>query len=292
MPPDNQAPAHQGIAGAYKRKEYGWFIFYIASLVISQRLAGIVGAVVSVLVATTLYKTIKSATYSRTKKIVLSLAYIIVGVVATLVISVMLTLGIAKIWPQAVVPQMLAKDPPLVSTSFVSSTTQGLIIGQSSNTLNVDLETNRYKDAKLNFSLSYPKSWTVDNSGTNGNVEFDDPSQGEVALETVTADDEHSTGYDFQTVVRGVLHNFKTSAGSSGDVKVLAEGNTTLDGEPAYEYELTYNYVANSQSYPFHAIFVISLHSSVAYEIFASSLDSIWSKYNNAFVESISTFQY
>jgi hypothetical protein len=127
----------------------------------------------------------------------------------------------------------------------------------------------------LAISTKLGASPKVDTSGANGNVEFDTPADGEVALETVTADNVQSYGYDLQTVAKGVLHNFKSSVPSSGDVKVVAEGNTNLDGAPAYEYEVTYNYPNGSQNYPFHSEYVISLHSGIAYTIFASSMEQV-----------------
>jgi hypothetical protein len=206
-PAKDSAPAD--ISGAYKRKEYGWFIFYITVVVISARLAGIIGSIVSILVATALYKTVKNPAYSTTKKTVLSSAYVIGGIILTLVAATLLTYALARIWPQAVIPKMLASDPPLTSAAFTSSTTSSLLSAASANTSFPDLEAPKYTDAKLHFSIGYPNGWHVDTSGTNGNVEFDDPSSNEVALETVTADNVQGYGYDFQTVVRGVLHNFK-----------------------------------------------------------------------------------
>jgi len=280
------------ISSAYKRQEYGWFIFYIIAVVISVRLAGVVGAIASFLVVSALYKTVKNSAYSATKKFILSTAYVISGIIATLVAATLLTYVLAHIWPQAVVPRMLSYDPPLTSRTFTSSTTPSLLGGADTGTSFPDLEATQYTDAKLHFSISYPKGWKVDTSGTNGNVEFDDPSSHEVALETVTADNVQGYGYDFQTVVRGVLHNFKSSAGPNADIKILSEGNTTLNGEPAYEYEVTYNYEANGQSYLFHGLYVVWLHSDMAYSIFASSFEQVWDKYKNTFNESISSFKY
>lgn len=212
------------------------------------------------------------------------------GIVIALILVTLFAYAFASTWPQAAASKALSNAPPPLTTPFVSSTTPS--VTEATNNASKDLEVNKYIDAKYNFSINHIKGWSVDTSGTNANLEFDDPTTDEVALETVTVDDVQSYGYDFPTVAKGVIHNFKSSAGPNADVKVVAEGNTTLGGDPAYEYEITFNYIVGSQSYPFHGIFVISLHSGKAYSIYASSLEQIWGKYVSDFDASISSFQF
>jgi hypothetical protein len=79
----NSTQTQPGIAGAYKRKEYGWFVAYISVVVLATRLGGALGAAMSILVMTVLYKIIKNTSYSTTKKILLSIGSIVGGLLAT-----------------------------------------------------------------------------------------------------------------------------------------------------------------------------------------------------------------
>jgi hypothetical protein len=246
-------------------------------------MAGVIGAAVSVLVVFYLYRAIKNPAHSAIKKVALSALYVIGGVVGTVILATLFTYGLAY---QGVADHVLKNEPPFTSNSTPS------VLKSGTSGASADLENNNYMDAKTNFRIYYPKKWKIDTSGANGNVEFDSPVDGEVALKTVTVENVQSYGYDLQTIARDVMHNFKSSAPSAGDVKVVAEGNTTLDGEPAYEYEVSYNYPNGSENIPFHAIYVISLHSGAAYTIFTSSMEQVWDKYKNAFNDSISSLKY
>jgi hypothetical protein len=129
------------ITGAYKRKEYGWFVFYIATVVICARLAGAIGAAVSVLVVFYLYRAINNSAYSATKKVVLSAVYVIGGVVGTVILATLFTYGLAYIWPRGVADQVLKDEPPLQTTPFASNSTPSLLKGENP-AASPDLENN------------------------------------------------------------------------------------------------------------------------------------------------------
>jgi hypothetical protein len=153
----------------------------------------------------------------------------------------------------------------------------------------VNLEKNSYTDPKYNFIISYPKGWTIDTSGKNANVEFDDLLDNEVAIETISVESDVS---DLQTYAKNVIKGFEYSSGANSNFKVIAQGNTTLDGQPAYEFEITYNFINNSQSYPFHGIYIISLNLNTGYVFFASSFEQLWDKYRDSFNASVLSFKF
>jgi uncharacterized MAPEG superfamily protein len=294
--PDNAQPAPQKneIFGAYKRKEYGWFIFYILFVVISARLGGAVGAAIGVLVIFALYRTLKNPVYSKTKKIFLSLVYLIGGVILIFLISALLLEGIYRMFGERAVASLspefqAAQSRTLSAAPFTSSTAPSLAEKPSA----TGLENAPYIDSRYAFSISYPMGWTTDTSKSTANqeyVEFDDPSNNEIALENITV--EPAKGFDRQTFTKDVIAQFETTGAPYSNLQIVAQGNTMWDGQPAYEFEVTSDYTVNSQTYPFHGVYLVSVYSGTGYVFFAASLESIWAKYRDAFNSSASSFKF
>ena len=237
-----------GIAGAYKRKEYGWFVAYISVAVLATRLGGALGAAMSILVMAALYKIIKNTSYSTTKKILLSMASIVGGLVATYLAFILIVQGIYHVFGAKTAANLdpryrEAQARTLSVVPFNSSSTPSLGAQFADATQN--LEAQPYTDARFGFGTKYPKGWTIDNSGTNANIEFDDPSSDELALITVSA--EEVKGFDLSTYTKNVIQGFESAAGSYADPRILSQGTATLDGEPAYEFEITADYINNSK---------------------------------------------
>ncbi|MDB5244366.1 MAG: PsbP [Parcubacteria group bacterium] len=278
----------QDILGAYNRKEYGWFALYILAVVLASRLAGVFGVVVSVIVVAALYKTLKNSKFSKKKKVTLSLAYILGGMVGTIVGVYLLSSAIYNLWPQAYIASVLSNDPKVSNADFVSSSTPNL----ASNTTTRDTSevSLKYIDAKWKFSINYPKTWTVDMSGTNGDVEFDNPTADDVALETISVG--LADSYTPETYSQAVMHNFKVSGDENSNIKIISEGRTTLGGNPAYEYEVIYNYVNSGKNYPFHGIYITSIFNNLGYTIFASSFETTWAQNIQLFNSSIESFTF
>ena len=158
----NNQQAANDIFGAYKRKEYGWFAFYIALVVIASRLGGVVGAVVSVLVVAGLYKTLKNPGYSTTRKTLLSILYAVGGVIVAYLAAI-LFVGVSSQFAgdrtvDSLSPEFQAaqsrslSDEPFMSNSTPQLTQDASVIPATAN-----LENTSYVDSKYKFRIKYPK---------------------------------------------------------------------------------------------------------------------------------------
>lgn len=78
------------IAGVYKRKEYGWFVVWLALVIVGVKFLGIGGGLGGFIIAEGLYRTIKSPTYSTGEKILLFIGYVLGGVAIAVLITFIL----------------------------------------------------------------------------------------------------------------------------------------------------------------------------------------------------------
>lgn len=280
----------------YERKEYWWFAFYIFLIVGAARFAGAIGAVVSVLVATGLYTTLKNNQYSVGKKVIFSILYVVSGIVAGFIaINVFvgsLTWFMGERAVDSLTPEFQeAQSRELVNESFKDHSTSESISTAPSTMNTSNLEGAAYVDSSYGFSIRPPKGWLTDTSGTNATVEFGVPTNDEIALITVNA--ELARGYDLQTYAKSVIQGFFSSEGGpNSNLKIISEGNTTLAGVPAYQFEVTSEFTNNAETYPLHGTYVVAVHSDIGYVIFASSFEKIWSKYRDTFNASIASFKF
>jgi hypothetical protein len=88
------------------------------------------------------------------------------------------------------------------------------------------------------------------------------------------------------------MYNFESSAGPNANIKIVNQGSTDLNGQPAYKYELTFDYSQGGQSYPFHGIEIMAINKGIGYYIFASSLEQSWNADLPSLNNSIATFRY
>jgi hypothetical protein len=283
------------IKEAYDKKEYGWFSFFIIFFVLASMYGGALGAVLAFLVISGLYVTVKNPEFSSTKKVLFSGMYIIGGIVAYIAAVSLLWGGIYfftnhKVGDSLRPEFQAAQQRPLNESQFTSNTAPvTLAAGTSVQTDN--LSDTPYTNSKFKFSIQPPKDWIVDISGTDAIVGFATPSQDDVALLNVNA--ETATGYDLQTYAKNVVEGFFSSENSSNtDLKVVAEGSTTLGGRPAYQFEITSNYVQGSDTYPIHGVYVVTMDSNIGYVVFASSFEQSWSKHWDDFSASIASFRF
>ncbi len=300
--------AENDIFGAYKRKEYGWFALYIAAVVIAWKLAGVVGGVVSVLVVAGIYKTVKSSASTATK-IALSTLYVVGGGVATY-LGVMLLVGfiLPQIFGQQAINNLnpdireaetrTLSDQPFTSSSTpstsgaaeeVSSTLQNPTTPSPSAQTNPNMDS--YKDPQWGFSIQYPKGWLLITDSEDATVQFDTPRQDEVALITVTA--ESSSGYDLQTYSKLVQQGFFSSEGGpNANLKIIAQGNSTLNGHPVYQFEVTSDFINAGETYPFHGLYTVAVKDGVGYVIFGSSFEQRWAAHRDLFKASVASFRF
>ncbi len=198
------------------------------------------------------------------------------------------TLGVNSVTSDAA-KQVLNENTTTVT--LTSTTTAGAF---PSSTFNNISDNRIYTDAKNNFEISYPKSWTVAANGTNNIVvEFDDPTPNLVAVETVAVD-RGMTGYSVKQYAAGGMEGFSTAAGSVDlHVKIISQKEFTLAGSPAYEVDFTYNFpLQDGSGVPMRATSVFVIRGDAGYNIFGSSQEEAWSKYEGIFAASTGSFKF
>jgi hypothetical protein len=272
---------------ALEQKQYGRAFLYIALVVLGAQFAGIIGSVGAAIVIYGIHRVLTNSAYSTKRKWIQSLIYVIAGMLVVFIVESLVATVLVSIWPNAVLSNTLSKVP-YSSNSFVSSSTPNAT-KQATSTL-TDLKGASYTDAKDGFKINPPKNWVVNKDQTTSNVEFDDPSQNTVGIETVSSDS--AKAYTLSTYAKAVMYNFQSSAGPNADIKIVNQGSASLDGQPAYKYEVTYNYSQNGQTYPFHAIEIMAINNGVGYYIFATSMEQSWVEDAPKLNDSILTFHY
>lgn len=153
----------------YEKKEYWWFAFYIFVIVGAARFAGAIGAIVSILVATGLYTTFKNSQYSVGKKIILSILYVIGGIVAGFIaINIFvgsLTWFMGERAVDSLTPEFHeAQSRELVDESFKDHSTSESISTAPPTINTSNLEEVAYVDSSYEFSVRAPKGWLIDTS--------------------------------------------------------------------------------------------------------------------------------
>lgn len=292
------------IAGAYQRKEYGWFFAAILFVIAGTKLAGIGGAIGAALMIEGLYRTFKNEKYSVAMKSVVSLAYVAGGVVIALLIAFALTFVLQKFFGYGAPTTDVAKqvlnatntEPVQSETAMTQeeSTNAAESRAQSTSVNSYpDLETTAYSDASNNFEIRYPKGWIVQPGGTDGTVvQFDEPAQNILALQTVNIDSGLS-GYSAQEYAAGGMESFATASGQDQQVKVISQGAITLNGQAAYKVEFTYLYpLPDGQGIPFQATSIYFIRGGKGYNIFATAQVEVWNNYSKRFADSASTFRF
>jgi hypothetical protein len=268
-----------------KRKEYGWFVFFIAALVASARLAGVIGAVGAALILSGLYKVIKNETFSIKKKIGLSSVLIVGGITVILLIAGLLGLGISKV--------VRPNDPSAQQILNATNTSPVNFVTATSSNQNI-LEEKAYKDSKFKFEIQAPKGWIVNTNPPDLTVQFDDPTPGQVALLIVGAD-KGIKQYTLRQFAAGAMQGFigDDSGGPDKQVRIISQGDTTLNGYSAYVVEYTYVYtLPDGQKFPFHATSFYVKNDDTGYSIFLSTQEEIWTKFKDTLLKSASTFKY
>src|SRR3989344_2026091 len=245
------------ISGAYRRKEYGWFIFYIFTLVVGARLWGIAGAVGVSIMIYGLYKTIKNSTISITRKILMSLAYIIGGIVTTIVIITILKFALFMIFEID-----FASTPAANQVLNATNATTTIQLKSSGNTSR--LEKDPYVDAKSNFQIQPPKAFVVSQDGDV--VGFGDPDQGSGAEIDVMVNPDIGNKYTLQEYAAGGIQGFVRDNPAIKNVQILSQGSSTLLGEPAYVVEYTHEYQTEKfGTYTVHVRAIYMIHDGVGY---------------------------
>jgi hypothetical protein len=240
--PENNSQSSASKANPVKKalmqKQYGRALLYITLLVWGAQFMGPFGAVGAILVIYGLHRVLTDSTYSTSRKWIQSLLYIIVGTLLVFAVRSLVLNILIERWPNIFLSGMLS-NIPYADQNFVSSSTPNI---DTSSAL-ADLESSPYVDAKSGFSIQYPRGWTINPNPNSANVEFDDPAENTVGVETVSADP--AKAYNLETYARAVMYNFEHSAAPGNEVHVLNMGNTQIGEQPAYEYELTFNYIVN-----------------------------------------------
>lgn len=264
------------IADAYKNKEYGWFGAYIAIIVISVKLAGVVGVIGSFLILSGLYKTVKNPEYSQKKKILLSSTYVIVGTILTA----------AALYALSTVLTKVTTDPATVE--IVGSTDSYFL--QTSTDTSVNLEKELYVNTENNFQIKQPIGWAADYSDPQMIVQFNTPSPDKIGVITIASDGGMGR-YSSKDYAAGTMQGF-TDVGAK-DVKIIAQGGVSVNGEQAYVVEFEYTHtIPDFGDLSMHAVSASFVHKDRGYNILAVTQVETWSEYNALLNDSISTFQF
>ena len=277
------------IWGAYKRKEYGWFVLLLVVLIATAQLAGLVGSAVSAVVLSLVYTTIKNDQYSLVKKILLSLAYVTGGVLLVmggLLFVVFILKRTSGGGTSDVAYTDLAKEVLQYQTT---STVDDTMFADK----NLDMSgvtSTYYVDAKNNFQIRPPIGWTIDASGKYVPVEFDDPTPGQVAQETVDLDSEAGATSTLQQSAANYIQGFSSAAGSLKGQKILSQGPFSIHGITAYKVEFAYTYPLTNQDVPMHSKLIVEAKNGVAYGILLTTQEKLWSQDERFLDASVSTF--
>ena len=275
---------NDNIAGAYKRKEYGWFAFYIFTLVVGVRLWGIAGAVGGSLMCYGLYKTIKDSTISTTKKTLLSLAYIIGGIVTTLVIITILKFALLTFFGIDSASTSAANQ--VLNSTNATTTIQLKSSGNTSR-----LEKDPYMNAKSNFQIRPPKAFVVSQDGDI--VGFGDPDQTSGAEIDVMVNPDIGNKYTLQEYAAGGIQGFVRDNPAIKNIQILSQGSSTLLGEPAYVIEYTHEYqTENFGTYTVHVRAIYMIHDGVGYNIHMTNVWDQWDKSVDLLMESALSFKF
>lgn len=263
------------IAEAYKKKEYGWLVFNIFTVLLGMKIGGIGGLLGSAIIVHGLYKTIKNNSYSNVKKTLYSLLYVVSGCIIGLII-----------WSTVVT---LLKKDDLILTAPSSNETLQL---NSTSTLNLAKEP--YIDQKEKFKIYYPENWVVDSNTPDAKVNISDPKPNHIGLITVDAIP-YESKYTLEQYRTTIIQNFMEADGTGNKayMKIVSKGEMVLRGKRALITENTFAYTGeNNQVYPFQGIWIFVENNGTVYSIFASSLKEHWPEYKELYTGVLSTFDF
>ena len=271
------------ITGAFKKKEYGWFALLIASVVIGAQWFGIAGAVGSTIISYGLYRSIKNPVYATGKKILMSSAYVIGGAIVTFVILTVLKSAFSMFFGMDFASTSAAKQ--VLNSTNAATSIQLRSSGDTSR-----LEPKPYRDSASKYQILYPKGWLVSNDGLV--IAFDDPDQSSGAEVSVMVNPEMG-GYTLQQYAAGGMQGFASDNAAIKNVQIISQGNATLNGDPAYSVEYTYEYETESfGTYTLHARTIYLIHESVGYNIFITNAWDQWERSEDLLTESMMSFQF
>ncbi|MBM3232955.1 hypothetical protein FJZ18_02185 [Candidatus Pacearchaeota archaeon] len=149
-----------------EKKAWGWWILYLTLFIIGQQLAGLGGIIGAAIIAFGIHRTIRNPNYSRGKKILFIVLYIIGGLVVAILILMALLSIIGGIF----------------GGNYISNVKSNSNI-EVNYTAPVGFKTFESKNLELS-ALSYPSNWKATEDKANYQVVFESPAQN--ALITVT----------------------------------------------------------------------------------------------------------
>lgn len=264
------------LADMHKNKEYGWFIASIVGILASIKLAGIIGVLGFSLILSSLYKIIKNPNFTQKKKIMLSSLYLILGIVFTGIVYYIFASTLIN----------LTTDPSV--KKIVDSNVAYLL--EVSSDSSVNLEKELYVNNENNFQIKQPMGWSADYSDPQMILQFNNPLQDKIGVITIASDTEMGK-YSSKDYAAGTMQGFNESGAK--DVKILAQGNATINGEEAYIVEFQYTQtIPDFGDLSIHAISASFVHKDRGYNILAVTQVETWNEYKASLRDSISTFEF
>jgi len=229
------SPINKDITGAFQRKEYGWFILYIALIVWGGQWLGLGGIIGGCLISFGLYEIIKRKNYSPTKKIVLAVGCVAIGVEIALGIAYGLIFTIKGIWPSAFQPANL---PAVSSTSEIPATS-----GYKN-----------YQNQLMTINwLRYPQDWSLDEASDKLSFTINAPDNHADIGGTLYAE---TSSMELSPLLTGIQH-----AAQSNGITIDSNQIKTINGNKWLEY----NYLTHTKTKSYGnvvAIYIIPLNDN------------------------------
>lgn len=292
------------ITGAYKRKEYRWFLL----IVLGTRVAGIGGAFGSTIIAFGLYRTIKNPEYSTLKKSILSVAYVIAGVVITLLIAALLSWLILTLTRKqtATTQEAMSSSPipnealPSSATPLATSTPFSARKSQepSNNTQAAtspesdaggELDAKPYINQRYGFTIISPKGWILDEIGYAGTVAYflnrsidkEDTYQWQVRINLgVTPGNAGFTLGEYMAAEKNQVKLW------SPQYQILSEEKKLINGHESDIISGTFE----NEGHKFRNLQLFTLEGDNAYMISGTALNSTWERYKDVVAASVESF--
>lgn len=270
------------ITNTYKNKEYGWYVVYIFIIVVSFRIAGLIGLIASVLVISGLYKVAKNSEFSKKKKVLLSAVYVVCGIVG-IIVTVSLFKGILE----------KTSDVNFVSEPAAKEILDAKSLEPFKNVSKIVDEKNdnkEYLSEVNNFKINLPDGWVINqNAQNNIIVEFDDPTPNQLGAMTIGSD-ENVGNYSVKEYSAGIMEGMREEG--ADNVQIIKQEEIILNGNPAYSIEFNYDYKLSNETYKMHALSVALIHKGKGYAILCVTQDETWGLYSQSFWKSLSSFTF
>ncbi len=270
------------ITNAYKNKEYGWYIAYIVIIVVSLKIAGLIGLIASVLAVSGLYKVAKNSALSKTKKALLSITYIVCGIVGILV-----AVTLFKQILQRSTNLNFASEPAtkeiLNAKSYEPARNVPKAVEQKTN------NSTEYLNEVNNFKINLPDGWVINKNAQNNIIaEFDDPTPNQLGAITIGSD--HNMKSSLKEYSAGIMQG--TIEEGANNVQVIKQEEIILNGNPAYSVEFNYDYKISNETYKMHALSVALINKETGYAILCVTQNETWGLYSQSFWKSLSSFTF